>query len=764
MSVLAPLFLAGAAAIGLPILAHLIRRRPRGQVTFSSLMFLRTSPPRLTRRSRLDHWPLLLIRTLVILLLAAAFSRPFWRTSAEADADVLGRRVVLVVDTSASMRRSALWTQAIGSAEGVVDELHPADRLAVVAFDRQPSLVIGFEESDRLAGPQRREAVLDRLQSLQPTWQATDLGRALSFAAELAADDESVDGVEFEGGGDSAAPAAVGPGHLVLISDLQAGSQTDRLQAFAWPDEMQLDLRRVEAAQSTNAAVRILESGSTEAAAGDSPAEDSQIGDRSEAERKRVRVFNSPDAETAQFELAWGSAEGVPREGSAFPIQVPPGESRVMRMPAPEAEDASLVLRGDAHDFDNVQYFVQTERQRRTIPYLGPEEAEQPEDAEPPEDAEQPEDAEPREPAEDTDPTQGVSSRGLYYYLSRLPLDDAKRQVTVRPTAAADWDAAWDPEQVPLVVLARPLGSDGAERLKAYLEAGGRVLSVLTGPLRGDDAARTLQALSGDATLKVTEAEISDYAMLSRIDFRHRLFVSMSDPQFNDFSKIRFWSHRNVTSEDDRWTRAAMFDNGEPAVLERSVGEGTLTVLACGWHPEESQLALSTKFLPLMFGILGRNTTPSPSSFTVGGSVEAPSSTPSGARLRNPAGEWIDDDRDNDTDGIDSSAVLDRPGIYDWIDGDRQHQFAVNLDEAESRTEPLSEAMLERYGVSLGSAMSAAQRQQRARQLRDLELESQQKLWQWLLAAALLLLGLEAWLGGWLTGRSRGESDTTVSA
>ena len=55
MSLLMPLYIAGLAAISLPLIFHLIRRSPRGQVVFSSLMFLSRSPPRLTRRSRLDQ-------------------------------------------------------------------------------------------------------------------------------------------------------------------------------------------------------------------------------------------------------------------------------------------------------------------------------------------------------------------------------------------------------------------------------------------------------------------------------------------------------------------------------------------------------------------------------------------------------------------------------------------------------------------------------------------------------------------------------------
>ncbi len=59
MSFLTPLYILGLAAVAAPIVFHLIRRSPKGEVPFSSLMFLSPTPPRLTRRSRLDHWLLL---------------------------------------------------------------------------------------------------------------------------------------------------------------------------------------------------------------------------------------------------------------------------------------------------------------------------------------------------------------------------------------------------------------------------------------------------------------------------------------------------------------------------------------------------------------------------------------------------------------------------------------------------------------------------------------------------------------------------------
>ena len=128
MSFLTPFYILGLAAVAAPIIFHLIRRSPRGEVPFSSLMFLSPTPPRLTRRSRLDNWLLLLLRAAALSLLAFAFARPFLRQAAQLDfGDVPQRRIALLIDTSASMRRGDLWPRAQALAGQVLERL-PAHR------------------------------------------------------------------------------------------------------------------------------------------------------------------------------------------------------------------------------------------------------------------------------------------------------------------------------------------------------------------------------------------------------------------------------------------------------------------------------------------------------------------------------------------------------------------------------------------------------------------------------------------------------------
>src|SRR6478609_10516713 len=118
---LAPLFLAGAATVALPFIFHLIRRSSREKVVFSSLMFLEPSPPRITKRNRLEHILLLLLRCAVLCLLALVFARPFIaKPVAKAPAVTERNRVLVLLDTSASMRREDLWQQGKERAFSVI--------------------------------------------------------------------------------------------------------------------------------------------------------------------------------------------------------------------------------------------------------------------------------------------------------------------------------------------------------------------------------------------------------------------------------------------------------------------------------------------------------------------------------------------------------------------------------------------------------------------------------------------------------------------
>ena len=80
----------------------------------------------------------------------------------------------------------------------------------------------------------------------------------------------------------------------------------------------------------------------------------------------------------------------------------------------------------------------------------------------------------------------------------------------------------------------------------------------------------------------------------------------------------------------------------------------------------------------------------------------------------------------------------------------------ANLDSAEARTSPLPPDELERLGapVTVEPSSVVLAPEQQAKLHRD-ELESQQKLWRWIIVLTLGVLLIETWLAGWTTRHPR---------
>src|ERR1700710_2127110 len=102
MNFLAPAFLAGLAAIAVPVIIHLIHRERRAVIEFPSLMFLERIPYRSVRRQKIRHLLLLILRCLAVLLLVAAFARPFFQRHQAAVGGTGAKEVVILLDRSAS--------------------------------------------------------------------------------------------------------------------------------------------------------------------------------------------------------------------------------------------------------------------------------------------------------------------------------------------------------------------------------------------------------------------------------------------------------------------------------------------------------------------------------------------------------------------------------------------------------------------------------------------------------------------------------------
>lgn len=143
LAFLAPAFLAGLLALGIPLVLHLIQRERKESVPFPSLMFLQRVPHKSVRRRRIRDWPLLVLRCLAIALVVSAFARPFLnRQGAIGPAAAPAREVVVLLDRSYSMGYGDRWARARAAARQAVDALRPADRATLVLFDAEATAAV----------------------------------------------------------------------------------------------------------------------------------------------------------------------------------------------------------------------------------------------------------------------------------------------------------------------------------------------------------------------------------------------------------------------------------------------------------------------------------------------------------------------------------------------------------------------------------------------------------------------------------------------
>jgi hypothetical protein len=177
MGFLAPWFLAGAVAVGLPFWIHLLRQYRSTPHPFSSLMFFERRTQSSIKHRRLRYLLLLSLRVALLLLLALAFANPFVsRTNASGGSR---KMLILAVDNSFSMRYGDHLARAKQQALNAVSNLNSGERGQVLTvgsrihFMTQPT-----EDADQL-----RTAI----QSIQPSDERGSYGefaRALRTIAQ----------------------------------------------------------------------------------------------------------------------------------------------------------------------------------------------------------------------------------------------------------------------------------------------------------------------------------------------------------------------------------------------------------------------------------------------------------------------------------------------------------------------------------------------------------------------------------------------------
>jgi hypothetical protein len=399
----------------------------------------------------------------------------------------------------------------------------------------------------------------------------------------------------------------------------------------------------------------------------------------------------------------------------------------MLTVPRPAAaNDLELLqLTGDDEDFDNRIYVVNPKPEQVRVLFLG-------------------------------DDAEKDTGQLLYYLLRAFP-ETRRQSIQIIHRPGQGPVPPEDLYAAPLGIATDGLSGDGLQAARTFLNLGKPLLFVL----KSAGGAPVLAELMGQGTLPATEAKGANYALLGQVAFDHPLFASFADPRFSDFTKIHFWKHRRLNAEDLKGAKVlARFDQGDPALLQVPVGKGLLFVLSSGWQPDDSQLALSSKFVPFLYALLDLSggVKAQFAQYVVGDPVALPAT--------NAAQTFVVHKPDNSEVKVPGGGRFletDLPGLYTVRTATNTLRFAVNRDPSESRTAPLPLEELERLRLPLHpSSPEQLQRElQKKVRLQAMELEQRQKLWRWLIVSALAVLLLETWLAGWLTRR---QSEPVPSA
>ena len=178
MMLLAPAFLLGLLAIGVPVWLHRLSSANPNRQPFGSAMFLEPGEPRRVLAKKLQYLLLLALRIGVLALLALAFAGPALLGVARNLAAESVRLHVIVMDLSASMGYGGRWGRAEAVADSVVGGLGAGDLAQLVAAGR----IVEVLEEPTLD----RDAVRRGVASLKPGLFALDYGQLMRSVDSLA--------------------------------------------------------------------------------------------------------------------------------------------------------------------------------------------------------------------------------------------------------------------------------------------------------------------------------------------------------------------------------------------------------------------------------------------------------------------------------------------------------------------------------------------------------------------------------------------------
>ena len=536
---LAPAFLFGLLAIGVPLWLHRVARANPTQHPFASLMLLEASETQRTAKRTLRYWLLLATRILLLLALVLAFAGPQLAARIVPQPDANAQLHAILVDTSLSMQHGTRWQRTLQEAERVLGQVPSSDRVMLLSGSGRRISIVNESVPAGSA-----EALRASLRTLEPGIERLDYGYAMSTASSWLG---------------SPRPQVV----LHLISDLQSSAAPLRFADLQLPARTRLEMHDVSEGVAgniciTDASLAPRDTHSLQTTIGNSIPQPQQRDvilrvDDKEVSRKAVTL---PPA-SVQPEIVAGEGGNAP--GATLGLQ-----------PAAQAMTRSGTSFTKV-TFSDVNLSAGAHRIQVSL---------EPGD-------ELPQDDRYYAIIEQADPTALLISRDTdaddsAYFAAAIGSLSAPR-LTVEQRVANSMDSG-GLAKYSLIVLADPnaLSSAAARRVHSYVAAGGAVLATL-GETVNDDNPLLDELKVGEARNRT--GKVGDVAST------HPVLREAAD-----WNRVRFFRQRSIQATADDRTMIAL-DDGTPLLIERPLGAGRMLILTMPVDRRWNDLAIHPLFV-----------------------------------------------------------------------------------------------------------------------------------------------------------------------
>ena len=724
-------FLSGLAALAVPVLIHLFFRLKTKRVELGTIRFLRAVLEENARRRRVMRWLLLALRMLFVALLVGLFARPYFTATATgSDKELL----VILIDQSATMQlkgeNGRLIDQAMAEAKRLIETAGSQTRFEVAFFDHDVHPLTdsnGKNQEPRAKNQITSEMVLAKLQAPAASFGATNFGAAFAWARDICVK----------------APAGVKQLHL--FTDLQQ-SGLDWTEVEPLPLEVKPHLHDLGRPVVNNVAVTEVRTPRLWVRPGEAPTIRASVLHGGTFALEEVAIV----LEIGRVDVSGKAlAAGRLQSGSRLPTAITPAASalpltgartdfsklaeRITKRERVKLEPGATVMLDfelpalseglwqgrvtveydDDLPFDNQRFFaISATPAYRVLVVSGA--------------------------------ADGAAITSETYFLDKaLRLADEGDSYSTSPFAptlmtygdgvtlpklsGSDFDA---------VVLANvaDVAKADADQLAAFVRSGGGLL-VFTGDRVSAKSCTTLTD-AGLTVGEIGETKVTNDLpwRMTQFDGKHPIFEPLSDPQHGDLRRLIFAAYTKVTPSADA-TVLAQFSTGDPTVIERRVGEGTLLWVTTSCGRDWSDWCRSRLFLPTVHQLLGYEV-----GLTSGGRVRTrlvDAERGQGAEVRSQSGSGST--AALTSDALTSSTLL--PGV------DQFDRFAeiINTAPRESDTDRCSRQEFEdRFAVKFVEEDGSTVAQTTG--VGNVELQ-QDELWHWVGCVLLAVLLLEGFVG-----------------